>query len=46
MFANVVYDNIGVAGNLPFAAAAATFPILIVVGYLWAVRKTGALENL
>lgn len=46
MFANIVYDNIGVAGNLPFAAAAATFPILVVVGYLWAVRKTGALENL
>ena len=21
-------------------------PILVVVGYLWAVRKTGALENL
>ena len=46
MFANIVYDNIGVAGNLPFAAAAATFPIVVVVGYLWAVRKTGALENL
>jgi putative spermidine/putrescine transport system permease protein len=46
MFANIVYDNIGVAGNLPFAAAAATFPILVVVGYLAAVRRTGALENL
>lgn len=46
MFANIVYDNIGVAGNLPFAAAAATFPILVVIGYLAAVRRTGALENL
>ncbi len=46
MFANIVYDNIGVAGNLPFAAAAATFPILVVIGYLTAVRRTGALENL
>ena len=46
MFANIVYDNIGVAGNLPFAAAAATFPIVVVVGYLAAVRRTGALENL
>jgi putative spermidine/putrescine transport system permease protein len=46
MFANIVYDNIGVAGNLPFAAAAATFPIIVVIGYLTAVRKTGALENL
>ena len=46
MFANVVYDNIGVAGNLPFAAAAAVFPIILIVGYLTAVRRTGALENL
>lgn len=46
MFANVVYDNIGVAGNLPFAAAAAVFPIILVIGYLTAVRRTGALENL
>lgn len=46
MFANIVYDNIGVAGNLPFAAAAATFPILVVIGYLAAIRRTGALENL
>ena len=46
MFANIVYDNIGVAGNLPFAAAAATFPIIVVIGYLAAVRRTGALENL
>lgn len=46
MFANIVYDNIGVAGNLPFAAAAATFPIIVVVGYLAAVRRTGALDNL
>lgn len=46
MFANIVYDNIGVAGNLPFAAAAATFPIVVVIGYLAAVRRTGALENL
>jgi putative spermidine/putrescine transport system permease protein len=46
MFANIVYDNIGVAGNLPFAAAAATFPIVVVIGYLAAVRRTGALDNL
>lgn len=46
MFANIVYDNIGVAGNLPFAAAAAVFPIVVIVLYLLAVRRTGALENL
>ena len=46
LYANVVYDNIGVAGNLPFAAAAAVFPVVIVLGYLVAVRRSGALENL
>ena len=46
MFANVIYDNIGVAGNLPFAAAAATFPVLAILLYLTLVRRTGALDNL
>ena len=44
--ANVIYDNIGVAGNLPFAAAAAFFPVAVIVVYLVAVRRTGALDNL
>mgnify|MGYP000060570828 CR=1 FL=1 len=46
LFANIVFDNIGTAGNLPFAAAAATVPIVTVVGFLFLVRRTGALENL
>jgi putative spermidine/putrescine transport system permease protein len=46
LFANVIYDNIGVAGNLPFAAAAALFPVLAIVLYLVLVRRTGALDNL
>lgn len=46
LYANVVYDNIGVAGDLPFAAAAAVFPVVVVLGYLIAVRRTGALESL
>jgi putative spermidine/putrescine transport system permease protein len=46
MAANVIYDNIGVAGNLPFAAAAAFFPVAVIVVYLVAVRRTGALDNL
>jgi putative spermidine/putrescine transport system permease protein len=46
MFANVIYDNIGVAGNLPFAAAAALFPVLAILLYLALVRRTGALDNL
>jgi putative spermidine/putrescine transport system permease protein len=46
LFANVIYDNVGTANNLPFAAAAAAFPVLMMVIYLVAVRRTGALDNL
>ena len=46
LLGNVVYDNVGVANNLPFAAAMATVPVAIMLGYLAAVRRTGALENL
>jgi putative spermidine/putrescine transport system permease protein len=45
LFANVIYDNIGVAGNLPFAAAAAFFPVIVIVVYLWLAGRAGALEN-
>jgi putative spermidine/putrescine transport system permease protein len=43
---NVIYDNITTGGNLPFAAAAAFFPILVMVVYLFAVRRAGALDDL
>ncbi|SHN47555.1 ABC transporter permease [Cryptosporangium aurantiacum] len=46
LLGNVVYDNIGAANNLPFAAAVATVPVVIMLVYLAAVRRTGALENL
>ena len=46
MLGNVVYDNVGAANNLPFAAAVATVPVVIILAYLAAVRRTGALENL
>ncbi|WP_433377335.1 ABC transporter permease [Streptosporangium sp. CA-115845] len=46
LIGNVVYDNIGAANNLPFAAAVATVPVMIILVYLAAVRRTGALENL
>jgi putative spermidine/putrescine transport system permease protein len=46
MAANVIYDNIVTGGNLPFAAAAAFFPIAVMVAYLVAVRRTGALGQL
>ena len=43
---NVVYDNQGVANNLPFAAAYATVPVVIVAVYLMLVRRLGAFEAL
>lgn len=46
LLGNVVYDNAGAANNLPFAAAAATVPVVAMLIYLAAVRRTGALENL
>jgi putative spermidine/putrescine transport system permease protein len=46
MWANIIYDNVGVANNLPLAAAAALFPVTVIILYLLAVRRTGALENL
>jgi putative spermidine/putrescine transport system permease protein len=44
--ANVIYSNITTGGNLPFAAAAAFFPVIVMLCYLVAVRRTGALDNL
>ncbi|WP_406044475.1 ABC transporter permease [Micromonospora sp. NBC_00898] len=46
LIGNLVYANIGAANNLPFSAALATIPVLIMVGYLVAVRRSGALEEL
>ncbi|HLY35358.1 MAG TPA: ABC transporter permease [Candidatus Limnocylindria bacterium] len=43
---NVVYDNIGVVGNVPLAAAYATVPILVMLVYLLLARRTGAFESL
>jgi putative spermidine/putrescine transport system permease protein len=41
---NVIYSNIGVAGNLPFAAALAVVPIVIMIVYLTGARSLGAFE--
>ena len=46
LLGNVVYDNQGAANNLPFAAAVATIPIVVMLGFLAAARRTGALEQL
>jgi putative spermidine/putrescine transport system permease protein len=43
---NVVYTNVGVANNLPLAAAFATVPVLIMILYLLAARRLGAFESL
>jgi len=41
---NVIYDNIGTANNLPFAAALAMVPIVIMTIYLLTARVFGAFE--
>jgi putative spermidine/putrescine transport system permease protein len=46
LLGNVVYDNVGAANNLPFAAAVATVPVVVMLVFLAAARRTGALENL
>ncbi len=43
---NVVYSNVGIANNIPFAAALATVPIVIMAVYLLAAQRLGALEAL
>ncbi len=40
---NVVFNNI--SNNLPFAAALALVPIVVMVGYLLVARKLGAFEH-
>jgi putative spermidine/putrescine transport system permease protein len=42
---NVVYANVGIANNLPLAAAFATVPVLIMVVYLLLARRMGAFES-
>lgn len=43
---NVVYINVGVANNLPFAAAFATVPVAVMILYLLGARRAGAFESL
>ncbi len=43
---NVVYANVGVANNLPLAAAFATVPVVIMILYLLGARRLGAFESL
>lgn len=43
---NVVYANVGVANNLPLAAAFATVPVVVMIVYLLLARRMGAFESL
>jgi putative spermidine/putrescine transport system permease protein len=43
---NVVYSSVGIANNVPFAAAFATIPLLVMGVYLLIARKLGAFEAL
>jgi putative spermidine/putrescine transport system permease protein len=45
LLANVIYGQLITANNQPLAAALATVPLLAIVVYLLALRRTGALEN-
>jgi putative spermidine/putrescine transport system permease protein len=43
---NVVYENIGINANIPFAAALATIPVAVMAVYLVVARRLGAFEAL
>jgi len=43
---NVVYNEVGVAGNQPLAAAYAMVPVTIMLIYLLVARRLGAFESL
>jgi putative spermidine/putrescine transport system permease protein len=43
---NIVYENIGINANVPFAAAFATIPVMVMGVYLVVARRLGAFEAL
>jgi putative spermidine/putrescine transport system permease protein len=43
---NVVYRSVGIANNIPFAAAYATIPVVVMAVYLIVARRLGAFEAL
>ncbi|HKB17791.1 MAG TPA: ABC transporter permease [Candidatus Dormibacteraeota bacterium] len=46
LIGNVVYDNVGIANNIPFAAAMAMIPVGIMAIYLLVAQRLGAFEAL
>jgi putative spermidine/putrescine transport system permease protein len=45
LLGNVIYGQLVTANNQPFAAALSLIPLVAIVAYLLAMRRTGALEN-
>jgi putative spermidine/putrescine transport system permease protein len=43
---NVVFRSVGIANNVPFAAAFATVPLIVMGAYLLVARRLGAFEAL
>jgi putative spermidine/putrescine transport system permease protein len=43
---SVIFINVGVANNVPFAAAYATVPVVVMIVYLVIVKRLGAFEAL
>jgi putative spermidine/putrescine transport system permease protein len=43
---NVVFRNVGISNNVPFAAAFATIPVVVMALYLLLARRLGAFEAL
>lgn len=46
LLGNVIYGQLVTANNLPLAAALSVIPLIAIMGYLVAMRRTGALENI
>ena len=46
LIGTVVFENLGLANNLPFAAAFATIPLAIMAAYLALMKRLGAFESL
>jgi putative spermidine/putrescine transport system permease protein len=46
LIGTVVFENLGLANNLPFAAAFATIPLAIMAVYLAMMKRLGAFESL
>src|SRR5260370_40456335 len=46
LIGNVLYANIGIANNIPFAAALAMVPVAIMAVYLLVAQRLGAFEAL